>query len=126
MNVITLMGRLTREPELKCLPSGKVLAKITLAHDEGYGDKKTTSFTDVVLWGKTAKLCNESCKKGHRLIVSGSLIQRKWTDQEGSNHSKHEINAREMTFIEPKQQTETVQLDDNLVVNGNEGFGENR
>lgn len=74
MNKAIIMGRLTKDPDVKYTQSGKCVTQFTLAVDRPFKDangNKETDFIPVVLWGKTAELVGNSCQKGHRLLVEG-------------------------------------------------------
>ncbi len=106
LNVVTLIGRLTRDPELKTTPNGKVLAKFTLASNRTYkvGEetKEEVGFFDCVSWGKQAEVMARYLTKGKRIAVQGSLRFSKW-EVEGKKGSKVEINVENFQFLDGKQ-----------------------
>ena len=91
-NRVILIGRLTRDPELRHTPSGTSVTSFTLVNNRNYtvnGDKREeVSYFDCVAWGKLGEVINEYCKKGIRIAIEGRLQQQKWEDQEGKNRSK--------------------------------------
>lgn len=107
MNKITLLGRLTKDPEIRYTPSQKVVASIVLAVDRpftGADGKKEADFIPVVIWGKPAELVGISCAKGHRLLVEGRLQIRNFDAKDGTKHWVTEVVANNIEFIERKEQ----------------------
>lgn len=108
INRVNLIGRLTRDPELRYTPSGAAVCSFTLANGRTFtqsGEKKEqTSFIDCVAWQKTGEIIAEYCKKGHRIAVEGRLQQRSWDDQDGKKRSKIEVVIDNFQFLESKQE----------------------
>lgn len=107
MNKIVIMGRLTKQPEVRYTPSQKVVASIVLAVDRpftGADGKREADFIPVVIWGKTAELVGNSCAKGHRLLVEGRLQIRNFDAKDGTKHWVTEVVANSVEFIERKEQ----------------------
>ena len=103
LNKIVLMGRLTRDPELRRTASGVPVTSFTLACDRDFraqGEEKQTDFVDVVCWRHTAEFTAKWFKKGLLVAVAGRLQTRKWTDKEGNNRISYEIVADEAHFAE--------------------------
>ena len=100
-NSITIVGNITRDPELRFTPSGQANARIGVAvnrrwQDRGSGEwNEATSFFDVICWRELAENVSESLKRGTRVIVTGRLEQRTW-EQEGNKRSVVEIIADEV------------------------------
>ena len=88
LNHITVMGRLTRDPELRRTQSGVPVASFSIACDRDYKDKTTgeraTDFIDVVAWRTTGEFVSKYFTKGRMAVVSGRLQMRDWTDKEGN------------------------------------------
>jgi single-strand DNA-binding protein len=106
-NHITILGRLTKDPEIRYTPSQKVVASIVLAVDRpftGADGKREADFIPVVIWGKTAELVGNSCAKGHRLLVEGRLQIRNFDAKDGTKHWVTEVVANSVEFIERKEQ----------------------
>lgn len=106
MNHIVLMGRLTKDPEVRYTNSGKVVCQFTLAVDRpftGQDGKKEADFIPVVIWGKAAELAGNSLQKGHRALVAGRLQIRSYDAQDGSKRWVSEVIANGFEFIERKQ-----------------------
>ena len=97
LNHITVMGRLTRDPELRRTQSGTPVASFSIACDRDYKDKATgeraTDFIDVVAWRTTGEFVSKYFTKGRMAVVSGRLQLRDWTDKEGNKRRSAEIIA---------------------------------
>lgn len=105
LNHVQIAGRLTRDPELRYLPSGMAVCKMGLAVSRFYktkdGEKKEeTLFINVTTWGKSAEYCNEYMKKGHALMVSGSLRSNDFEDKQGQKRSVIEITGERVQAME--------------------------
>ena len=90
MNKIVIMGRCTKDPEVRYTPSQKVVTSIVLAVDRPFTNeqgKRDADFIPVVLWGKAAELVGNSCAKGHRLLVEGRLQIRNFDAKDGTKHT---------------------------------------
>jgi len=101
MNNITISGNLTRDPELKFLPtSNKAVANATVAVSRKY-DKDKTDFINIVAWGSTAeKYLAKYAKKGTKVLVSGELHIDKWTDKEGNTKYKSVVNVSDVEILD--------------------------
>lgn len=111
MNKIVILGRLTKDPEVRYTPSQKVVASLTLAVDRpflGQDGKREADFIPVVIWGKTAELVGNSCAKGHRLLVEGRLQIRNFDAKDGTKHWVTEVIANSVEFIERKEQAKKM------------------
>lgn len=112
-NRVELIGNLTRDPELRYIPSGTAVATIGLATNRVYtsdGEKKEeVDFHKIIAWGKLAELCNQLMKKGSRVFISGRLQYREWVGQDGNKRRDAEIVLEDMILITPKLSTESVE-----------------
>jgi single-strand DNA-binding protein len=111
-NHITLLGRLTKNPEIRYTTSQKVVASLVLAVDRpflGQDGKREADFIPVVIWGKTAEMVGNSCAKGHRLLVEGRLQIRNFDAKDGTKHWVTEVIANSVEFIERKAQAKSMQ-----------------
>jgi single-strand DNA-binding protein len=103
LNRVILIGRLTRDPELKYLQSGTAVARFSIANNRRYstaGEKKEqVSFFECIAWSKLAEMLTEYCKKGQRIGIEGRLQQRSWDDQEGKKRSSVEIVVENVQFL---------------------------
>ena len=101
-NSITVVGNVTRDPELRFTPTGQATASFGVAVNRRWQNRQTqeweeaVSFFDVVCWREMAENASESLSKGSRVIVTGRLEQRSWETQEGDKRSKVEIVADEI------------------------------
>ncbi|MDR1822044.1 MAG: single-stranded DNA-binding protein [Oscillospiraceae bacterium] len=101
MNIITLMGRMTRDPELRTTQSGTSVTSFTLAVDRQYAPKegeRQTDFIDIVAWGKTAEFVSRWFVKGQMTAVTGRLQIRDWTDKDGNKRRSAEVVAENVFF----------------------------
>lgn len=101
LNRIVLMGRLTRDPELRKTQSDTPVCSFSLAVDRDYkkdGEKKETDFIDIVAWRATAEFVSKFFTKGRVAVVEGRLQIRDWTDKEGNKRRSAEINADNVYF----------------------------
>ena len=107
LNHIVLMGRLTRDPELRRTPSGTAVASFTLAVDRDFASResgeKETDFIDVVAWRHTAEFVSKYFSKGQMAAVTGRLQIRDWTDKEGGKRRSAEVVADNVYFAESKK-----------------------
>ncbi len=105
MNKVILMGRLTKDPDVRYTQNQKVVAQFTMAVDRPYlnqDGKREADFLPVVIWGKAAELVGNSLAKGHRVLVEGRIQTRNYDDQNGTRHYVTEIIAANFEFIEKK------------------------
>lgn len=113
MNHIILLGRLTKNPEIRYTPSEKVVAQFTLAVDRPFKNQdgsRDADFIPVVVWGKTAELVGNSCAKGHRLMVEGRLQIRSYDGKDGQKRYVTEVIANSVEFIEKKTEKTMADL----------------
>ena len=106
LNSVIIMGRLTRDPELRHTQNGTAVASLTLACDRDFKPKngeKETDFIDVVVWGKTAEFAANYFTKGRMAIVEGRLQARNWQDKDGNKRKSTEVVADRMYFGDSKQ-----------------------
>ena len=106
LNHIVIMGRLTRDPELRSTQSGVSVASFTVAVDRDFGGRdggeKQTDFIDCVAWRQTGEFVSKYFHKGSMIVVSGRLQSRKWQDREGNNRTNWEIQADNVYFGESR------------------------
>lgn len=107
LNHITIMGRLTRDPELKRTGSGLAVANFTVAVDRDFPNKETgekeTDFINCVAWRHNGEFVSKYFTKGSMIVVSGRLQIRKWIDDNGNNRSTAEIVTDNVYFGESKR-----------------------
>lgn len=107
LNHIVIMGRLTRDPELRRTNSGTAVASFTLAVDRDFGpkDEKETDFIECVAWKNTAEFVSKHFSKGRMAVVAGRLQIRKWNDKDGNKRSTAEVVADNVYFGDSKKET---------------------
>lgn len=104
LNKVFLMGNLTRDPELRYVPSGTAVANFTIAVNRVYKDhsgekKEEASFIRVVVWGRMAEVCGEYLVKGKPVLVEGRLKSRTWDGQDGQKRSALDVIADRVQFM---------------------------
>ena len=111
LNRIILMGRLTRDPELRHTQSGTAVASFSLAVDRDFKSRdsgeKTTDFIDVVAWRNTAEFVSKYFAKGRMAVVEGRLQIRDWTDRDGGKRRSAEVVADNVYFGDSKRDGES-------------------
>ncbi len=105
LNRVTLIGRLTRDPELRYIPSGAAVISFRIAASHSYkaqsGEwKDDPAFVDVVAWQQLAERLNETLKKGSPVLVEGRLASRSWETQDGQKRSTVEVRAFAVQHLE--------------------------
>lgn len=107
LNHIVIMGRLTRDPELRYTQSQTPVASFTVAVDRDFGGRdggeKQTDFIDCVAWRQTAEFVSKYFQKGSMAVVSGRLQIRDWTDRDGNKRRSAEINVDNVYFGESRR-----------------------
>ena len=109
LNTVMLMGRLTKDPEIRRTDSGKSVASFSVAVDRDFapeGQEKETDFLDCVAWKGTADFIGKYFQKGSMIIVQGRLQKRSWTDKEGNKRYTVEVVANQVWFGESKKSQE--------------------
>ncbi len=125
INKVVLIGRLTKDPELRFTPDGTPVTTLRLAvnrrpNREG---KTETDFFDVIVWRRAAELCSQYIKKGYRIALEGRLRTRSWQTSDGQNRSKVEVEATNVQFLDrPRQANQMVEEE---LVEGGEILDEN-
>lgn len=108
LNRIILMGRLTKDPELRTTRSGATVASFSLAVDRDFKDKstgeKTTDFIDCIAWRNTAEFVSRYFSKGRMAVVVGSLQIRAWEDKDGNKRRTAEVIAESVYFGDSKRE----------------------
>lgn len=109
MNNIVLLGRLTKDADIRSTQSGKVVASFTLAVDRPYtqNGKREVDFIACQIWGKSAEVLGKSVHKGQRILLEGRLQIRQYTDKNSNKRTAAEVVADRFEFIERKEQTES-------------------
>lgn len=104
-NRVVMVGNLTRDPEMRQLPSGQSLCRLNLASNRQFKNRQTgdmvqeVCYVDIDVWGAQAESCNQYLEKGRQVLVEGRLKLDSWQDAEGNNRSKHTIVADRVVFL---------------------------
>lgn len=116
INKVILMGRLTKDPELRHTGNQTPVCTFSVAVDNGYGENKHTDFINCVAWNKTAEFVSKYFTKGKMIIVIGRISTRSWETQDGKRNYATEVIASEVSFGESKsaQATQTAPLDEDF------------
>ncbi len=111
LNKVVMMGRLTKNPELRRTGGGVAVTSFTIAVDRDFAEKqsgqKETDFVDCVAWRQTGEFVDKYFSKGKMIVVSGRLQKRSWTDKDGNKRSTYEVVADDVYFGDSKKETET-------------------
>lgn len=108
INEVTLLGNLTRDPEIKYTPSGSSVVKFSIATNRQWFDKKSNEkkeaadFHEIVFWGKAAEIIQQYAKKGSRILVKGRLQTRSWDDKEGNKKYRTEVVGNDFVVFDKK------------------------
>ncbi|MFH1791134.1 MAG: single-stranded DNA-binding protein [Candidatus Omnitrophota bacterium] len=144
LNRVFLMGNLTRDPELRYIPSGTAVASFTLAVNRTFtgqsGEKKDeVAFIRIVVWGRRAEVCGEYLSKGSPVFVEGRLRTRSWKTPDGQARSAMEVVAQSVQFLRgaarapqtggadsdaAHEEPDTIDLSSDGVGKDQSGFGE--
>lgn len=109
INRIFLIGRLTKDPDLRYTQGGTSIASFSLANNRTYSaqneKKEQVSFFNCIAWGKQGEVIAQHCKKGQRIGIEGRLQQRSWQDQSGAKRSTVEIVVENVQFLSNSPQS---------------------
>lgn len=112
INKVILMGRLTKDPELRRTGNQTPVCTFSIAVDNGYGENKHTDFINCVAWNKTAEFVSNYFTKGKMIIVIGRISTRSWETQDGKKAYATEVTASEVSFGESKSENPSAAKDD--------------
>ena len=107
MNKVILVGRLTKDPELRATTSGIPVCSFTVACDRRFvkqGEERKADFINCIVWQKSAESIAQYFKKGHRIALEGSIQTRSWTDNEGKNRYSTEVVVEQWEFAQSKSE----------------------
>ena len=104
MNTVCIDGRVARDIELRMTQNNKPVCKFTIAHDDGWGDNKKTSWLDVVAWNGTAEMASKWFHKGSKVFITGKLSTRSYENRDGQKRTVTEIVASTIDFGDSKGQ----------------------
>lgn len=119
VNMVVLIGHLTRDPELRQTTTGQSVATFSIATNRAWttasGERQEeTDFHDLVAWGKLAEICDQYLNKGTAVYVRGRLHTRTWEAQDGSKRYKTEIVIDDLNILSPRKQGEDIDTDGGL------------
>lgn len=106
LNRAMIIGNLTRDPEVKTIPSGQTVANFSIATNFVWKDSQTgeqkeqVEFHNIVAWRRLGEICGQYLKKGSKIYLEGRLQTRSWDDQNGVKHYRTEINAENMIMLD--------------------------
>lgn len=107
INKVWLLGRMTKDVELRHTNSGKAVGTFTVAVDNGYGDNKTTDFINCVAWEKTAEFIKNWFTKGRMIVLVGRIASRSWESEDGRKNYVTEVVVNEVSFAGEKKEETT-------------------
>ena len=129
LNPLPIMGRLTRDPELRRTGTGIAVASFTVAVDRDFGGRdggeKETDFIDCVAWRQTGEFVSKYFTKGRMIVVSGRLQIRSWTDKEGNKRRSAEVVADNCYFGDSKRDSDSGSAYGGNTYSGNSYGGNN-
>ena len=104
LNEVVLIGRLTRDPELRSTPQGSAVCSFSIATNRKFrkkdgSDGEDSCFVDIETWGRQAENCSQYLTKGSEVFVNGSLRLSRWEGKDGQKHSKLRVTARRVQFL---------------------------
>ena len=100
MNKVLLTGRLTRDPEMRSLSSGKTVTQFSIATNEYIGQgKEKAEYHNIVTWDRLAQVCGEFLGKGQQVAIEGRIQTRSWDDDRGQRHWKTEVVANHVEML---------------------------
>ena len=105
LNKVMLIGRLTKDPEVRYTPTQKVVSSFTLAVGKDFKNADGTrdaDFVPIIAWGKTAEMCGNNLAKGTRILVEGRISVRNYDDADGNRRWMTEVVAESVRFLDPK------------------------
>jgi single-strand DNA-binding protein len=111
MNKVILIGRLTRDPEIRSTSTGKKVASFSIATDEGKDSSgnKITQYFDISAWDRLSDIVESYVKKGTRVAIVGSLRNRSWDGPDGTKRRATDITARELEILTSRAESEAMQ-----------------
>lgn len=128
LNKIFLIGRLTKDPDLKYLPNGTPKAELRLATSRTYVSnnekREDTCYVDVIAWSRQAETVNQYLRKGSQIFVEGRLDYQEWEAQDGTKRSKHQVVADRVQFLDSKGGSQELEGNESMGA-PNGGFAQN-
>jgi single-strand DNA-binding protein len=127
-NKVILIGNLTRDIELRYIPSGAAIGKSAIATSHKFkaqdgSIKEEICFLDFNVFGKPAETINQYCKKGSKVMLEGRLVLESWTAQDGTSRSKHSLRVETFKFLDVQQKVQEQQMQPMNYQKSNNGTG---
>ena len=116
MNKVQLIGRLTKDPELRYTKNNIAVANYTIAINDGYGEKQQTQYINISTWGKSGEFVSKYFKKGQAIAIVGRLNNNNYEDKNGNKRYTTEVITEDIEFIGDKKQ-EVIQKEEAQVPN---------
>lgn len=128
-NKVVMVGNLTRDVELRYLPSGAAVARSAIATSFKYktqtGEQKDeVCFIDFNMFGRSAEVANQYLKKGSKVLLEGRLVFEQWVDQQGQNRNRHSLRVDTMKMLDNKSDSSSYQNDGGYSNSSNGNAGE--
>ena len=117
LNKVILMGRFTRDPELRSTPQGIMTCSFSIAVDRNFvrqGEERKADFINCVAWRQTAEFISKYFRKGSMVALEGSIQTRSWDDQEGKKRYATEVIVNQVYFAESKRDSQSAMGDDSF------------
>ena len=114
LNKVFLIGRFTKDMEIRTIPSGMNVLNNSIATSEKYKDKsgqmqEKTEFHNVVFWGRQAEIINQYCRKGSQIYIEGSLGTEEWQDKDGNKRYTTKVTCRNLQLLDSKGQSQAAE-----------------
>lgn len=103
MNIVSILGRMVADCDLKATQSGKYVTNFTVAVNDGWGDNQKTYYVDCVAWQKSAELIAQHFPKGARISITGKLTTRQYEDKAGNKRKSVEVLVQDFDFLDSKK-----------------------
>lgn len=105
MNKVYIIGRLTKDPELRYTSNDKAVSSYTVALNDGYGEHQETIFVNITTWNKSAEFVSKYFKKGQQIAIIGRLVNNDYTDKNGNNIHTLNVVSEEIEFVGDKKES---------------------
>lgn len=116
-NRVILVGNLTRDVEIRYLPSGQALGKTAIATSRKYKvnsePKEEVCFIDLTFWGRSAEIANQYLKKGSKILIEGRLTFDQWSDSAGNRRSKHSVTVENLQMLDTRSNSQSSSYNNN-------------
>lgn len=114
LNLVTLCGHLSRDPEIHFFGEGKAVANVTIAVNTGYGDNRKAHFIDCKIWNKSAEYISEHARKGDALLVTGELHQESWETETKEKRRAIKVNCNSAQLLSKQAPINTPPENDGI------------